>query len=341
MVKRGLKAEWLAIATFAVACGGRSTTDLTHGDGGSAARGGAMSTGATGGATLGAGGGQVEGGTGGVSSGATSGSGAAKASCYYAGTYYAEGDSYPAGDGCNYCTCTTKGSACGSSSCGGMSATGGSGGASASCDAIRSKWFALYTQAERCTPGPGACDALVSDPVCRCKSYVSSSVELDALLSDWDQRLCSEFPVACPACQPLGMYHYCDDTGTCVSSDTPPAGGTAGVSGVGGAGGVAGASGFTAGGLGGAGALAGAAGSTTGGLGGAGGPATGGLGGTAGGLGGDAGASSAGLSGGGFGGAAGTTSAGGYAGMTALDLSRCRGRRRSLNNPGRLPGADP
>ncbi len=343
-------------AALVVACGGRSTTNLENGDGASA-RGGSLSTGGSGGTTKGTGGDDFDGGTGGLSSGVTGGSGGTKGSCYYAGTYYAYGDTYAAGDGCNYCTCTSTGSDCGSSPCGGVStATGGTAGSSsdcvhdgvshmvgdawveddcthcacttsgvacstedcgslASCSDILKQWNAAYNAAAKCTPGPGACNALVTNPQCRCQSYVSTSVELDPLLWSWDNQLCSQNFFSCPLCPPLGMYHYCDDSGQCVSSDAPEAGGAGGMGGSGGATGLAGMAGFSTGGL------AGAGGVATGGLGGAGGAATGGLSGaagvTTGGLGGADGAATGGLAGA-SGGLAGSLAAGagGSAGAT-------------------------
>lgn len=343
-MKLGVRSEFLLTAALAVACGGRSTTDVEKGSG---ARGGSVSTG---GSTTGAGGsgtvttggsGTVTtGGTGVVTTGGTGAVGAggtANVICYYAGTYYSYGDSYPAGDGCNYCTCTLGGSNCGSNSCGGVvTATGGSAGVgqgcvydgalyalgamflepdgctecqctatgvacsatgcgtAASCDDILSKYDAAFTRAQKCTPGTGTCDVLVTTPLCRCETYVSSSAELDPLLTAWDDQLCSQRPTTCPLCGPVGSYHYCDNTGTCVSSDTPP-GGASGMGGLGGAAGLAGMAGFATAGFGGVGGFA------------------------AGGLGGAASVSSAGFANGGFSGDAGGFANGGFSGGAAFD----------------------
>ena len=305
LVKIGVSFKSAMVTLLLGACGGRSTTDLTNGNGGTGAHGGSVSTGGTGGTTS-VGGGHVEGGTGGVSSGATSGSGGTGDTCYYAGTYYVVGDSYPADDGCNYCTCTPSGSVCGSTPCtgGASSSTGGTaGGVGASCDDVLSKWSAAYTRAQKCTPGMDSCSSLVANPRCGCQSYVTNSIELDQLVGIWDDERCSDFPVSCPLCVPVGKYHYCGDSGTCVSSDTAPTGGASGMGGLGGAAGLGGMAGFTTGGL------AGAGGVATGGLAGAGGVATGGLGG-------NAGANSGGLAGG----AGSATVSGGFAGSLAAGV---------------------
>lgn len=339
---------------LAVACGGRSTTEPADHDG-AGAHGGSSSDGGahavtgppdTGGSTTTGGtggGGTGGGGTGGGGTGATGGSGA----CYYGGSFHAVGDTYPAGDGCNDCTCTPGGSFCDSNACtgGATSSTGGTSSAgcpydsvtypvgatfpatdgcntcsctaagpipvctmvdcsATACSNLEQNFQTALDDALKCTPFVDSCDELVALIPCNCQTYVRDASALGPVESAWAMEMCSsKLPSSCPFCPAAGRYHYCDTTGTCVSTDVPPAGGAAGMGGSSGDGAFGGAAGFATAGLGGVGGF------ETGGLGGGAGVEVGGFSGA--GLGGFAGAVT---SSGGFGGAGAGT--GGSSGET-------------------------
>jgi hypothetical protein len=316
-----------AIALVVGACGGRSTREESDGSGAQGGTGGSGSSvggttsnvGGTGtGATSftgGTGATSFTGGTGNIGAGGNGTGGVGiEPDCYYGGVYYLPGSTYPAGDGCNTCTCTDMGSDCTLVAC-----------TMDVCTAIAQAFSDAMTRALTCTGGSDDCGYVITTIGCGCSTYVSDPTEVEKLHAAWNTAGCYDtVPLECPACLPIPTYHYCGENGMCGGSDTPPFGGAGGSgSSVGGSAGSGGSAGIGVGGF-------GAGGFAAGGLGGAAGTvAVGGFGGTAGvfaagGFAGFAGSfTTGGLSGtagvvdtGGFSGTAGmsSTSLGGYAG---------------------------
>jgi hypothetical protein len=217
--------------------GGGHAGDVGTANGGSSGHGGTGGTGgkagttALGGSGAGAlGGSDTGGGTGTGASGeagalpATGGDGPiASHTCIYAGTSYNLGDTYPAGDGCNTCTCTLAGTNCDSVHC-----------YNATCDRIEQEYEQAVAKALTCTPDtPNACGYLVSTALlCGCPVYASDWTELDIIGSKWANNDCNPTdPVLCAPCPVVPAHGVCMADGQCAGTDALPGTGGAGAAG--------------------------------------------------------------------------------------------------------------
>jgi hypothetical protein len=230
------------------ACGGRSADDdaagtagfrFIEGTGGST--GGTATGGAGIGGSTGSGAAPAVGGTGAGGKGPTGGAGTAAANsgvgggvtrgCYYGGTDHTLGSIYPAGDGCNSCTCTVKGSNCGSAVC-----------INPTCSNIEKKYEQAVLIARSCMPNQttNACVYVVPAKLrCDCYTYVTDQTGLSSIEDEWQAAGCNDSTSgSCPLCPELGTVSFCGSDGTCASSFVMSSGGGAGLGGEAGAAGA-------------------------------------------------------------------------------------------------------
>lgn len=160
-------ALWLAAA----ACGGKSEREDAEGAG---AAGGSGASGGSGGSD---------------GSGATGGSGGATG-CTHDGVFYELGASFPAGDGCNTCTCQAGGGvACTRTAC-------------PTCSLLPELYANALAEAQRCDPRLRVVQCTVQVPsglACGCPTYVNHDAELLRLQGEWEAQGCS-LPILCGAC---------------------------------------------------------------------------------------------------------------------------------------------
>jgi hypothetical protein len=189
---------WGLVAAVS-ACGGASVRD-GDGDG-----------------TAGSGAGSTASGRGGAGSGATSGSGASSsagtgtssAGCEWNGDRYAVGASFPAGDGCNSCTCSASGVSCTEADC-------------VQCDDLAVTYGEAIDEARSCDPNdPSACsETIVAGLQCPCDSFVNPE-HADAIAlagqiaGEYKAHGCAE-PVLCEPCLPP-ISAYCSEEGRCAN----------------------------------------------------------------------------------------------------------------------------
>jgi hypothetical protein len=144
-----------------------------------------------------------DGGTAGAGGGSGNGSG-----CEYNGVVYAAGDSFPAEDGCNTCSCDDGTLGCTEIACN-------------SCDSIEQRWSAALQRAKSCDPSdPNSCTAtaLVGLP-CACDTFVNpaqdqATAELVLAQAEFQAAACFG-PVACEPCLPPASG-LCLHSGQCV-----------------------------------------------------------------------------------------------------------------------------
>ena len=148
---------------------------------------------------------------------ATGGSGSAR-SCEYAGTVYANGQSFPAGDHCNGCVCRNGSVSCTAVSCPPEDL----------CGDLALEYDAMLATARDCSPpaaGSGHCvpGALSSLP-CGCPTTVDSRFdvrELDTIVAAYRAHGCGE-DIECEACPDVEPTGYCSAEGVCVDARAAP-----------------------------------------------------------------------------------------------------------------------
>jgi hypothetical protein len=130
--------------------------------------------------------------------------------CTYEGMAYQVGDEFPAGDGCNTCSCEQGGNV----SCTLI-------GCSNSCDDIADQSFAAVEAAGACDPlAAGQCTQLVAGALdCGCPTYVNAEnteaiAELADLHEQYANLACGPSPCDCAA----PTSGYCASNGQCVDS---------------------------------------------------------------------------------------------------------------------------
>jgi hypothetical protein len=147
--------------------------------------------------------------SGGSGQGGNAGRGGAGGGCSYNGMHYAEGESFPAGDGCNTCSCDASGSVgCTEIGCD-------------SCVSLESEYVAAYGEAKSCDPmlSVEQCTALVfAGLVCGCETFfnknkVDAIANVSALKEKYDGAGCGK-PVLCEQCQPP-KQGFCSSDGVC------------------------------------------------------------------------------------------------------------------------------
>ncbi|HVJ18289.1 MAG TPA: hypothetical protein VM686_22875 [Polyangiaceae bacterium] len=207
-LERAFSIAALACGTWcAVACGGsfHGNDDDVGGSGGtagSAGRGGQAGSGGSGVAGSSAKGGTTSGGT---SSGGTGSGG----TCEWNGQIYEAGDTFPAGDGCNSCSCGPDGSVgCTLAICD-------------QCSESQAAYSAAFDEAKACDPmQPDPCSESVSvGLVCGCYSFFNPEhadaiARLVAAQQDYSALSCAG-DVQCEPCLPPTSAH-CSAEGVCV-----------------------------------------------------------------------------------------------------------------------------
>jgi len=200
-----------AIGVLVAACGGQSRS-MADDEPGTGATGGSDASGGVG-ASGGAGG---VGGTG-AGSGGTGGTVALPIGCIVDGVRYDVGETFPAGDTCNTCTCNAPETVvCTRTAC-------------QTCESIAATWSADLLDAKRCNPGLDfQCTNLVSSGLqCGCSTFVNWSDErLNYTQLQWVSMGCGE-GVTCGACPPAPVRGQCAAEGVmegfCVDVyDEPP-----------------------------------------------------------------------------------------------------------------------
>jgi hypothetical protein len=194
---------------------------------------------------------EADGGTssgGGSSFGGTSGTGG-NTDCYFEGRYYAYGESFPRGDGCNTCGCVREGAVtctlldcqrscvvngilyadgasfsveggCGTCACDGGDIIC----VSVPCPESRCDMlFAWYNErvmfgARRCDPSTVSCTILVNSTLpCGCKTFVSDDSDLEAWRDEWEFLDCGS-PTPCIPCPSPPNSAFCSPEGTCIDA---------------------------------------------------------------------------------------------------------------------------
>jgi hypothetical protein len=128
--------------------------------------------------------------------------------CEYDGTFYGDGDSFPANDGCNDCSCDDGSVLCTQIACN-------------SCEDIQDRWSAALADAKRCSPSDSnACSRVVSSGLtCRCDTFVdparAEGIAAMAAAQDEFQAASCAGPVACGPCLPPTSA-VCSSDNTCV-----------------------------------------------------------------------------------------------------------------------------
>jgi len=208
----GQLCAFAVIGGFVVACGGQSTSSgqdepgagATGGSGGSGGTG--DGSGGTGGGSGGTGGGSggSDGGSGGTSggsggSGGGSGGTVSNDGCSMDGVYYEVGETFPAGDGCNTCTCQGSGKiGCTRTAC-------------VTCESVSASFEDAMLEAKRCSAGLDIiqCTDLVSSGLnCGCPTYVNTSDPVESLQEQWTTLDCGG-DVTCGACPPTPTRGEC------------------------------------------------------------------------------------------------------------------------------------
>jgi len=166
----------------------------------------ALLTAACGGSALSGPGGEA--GAGSAGAGATSGTstgGASGVSCRYEGKAYAAGETFPASDGCNNCSCQSDGAVvCTTRACGNQ------------CPAVEADYAEALKRAKACDPSQsGQCTAVALDTLpCGCTTPVNAGnqkalAELESLKKQADAC-----PAVCAPCVPPGPG-TCTAAGSC------------------------------------------------------------------------------------------------------------------------------
>jgi hypothetical protein len=200
-------------ACLLAGCGGvfaGGDDDETGGQAGSGAEGGSQAGSAGRAGSSGKGGSGASAGTG---SGGSAGGG-----CEWDGNFYAPGDTFPAGDGCNSCTCGGDGSVgCTLLFCD-------------QCSAIETEYAAAIDEARACDPAQSdVCshEGMWSALPCGCPTFLNpAEVEAIALaeqaLDDYSAQSCGGTAFCAPCLTPTSAY--CSAQGLCVDVfDTPAA----------------------------------------------------------------------------------------------------------------------
>ena len=128
--------------------------------------------------------------------------------CEYDGSFYGDGDSFPANDGCNTCSCDDGAVSCTQIGC-------------SSCEDIQERWSTARAEAKKCTPSDGsACTTIVTSGLaCLCDTFVDPARD-DAIAAMWAaeqefQAATCSGPIACGPC-PLLTNPVCSPEGTCL-----------------------------------------------------------------------------------------------------------------------------
>jgi hypothetical protein len=119
---------------------------------------------------------------------------------------------FPAGDGCNTCTCQSGGSvACTRSACLG-------------CEQLPERFENAMLEAKRCDPRLRVVQCTVSTPltlVCGCPTYVNDDAELRQLAMEAQDQACFG-PVQCGACPEPPVAGRCSEDYACVDEYANP-----------------------------------------------------------------------------------------------------------------------
>jgi len=133
--------------------------------------------------------------------------------CTYDGKSYARGDTFPATDGCNSCSCDEAGLvACTQRGC-------------PSCESISATYGELMERAERCDPGqPNQCTLrVVAGLGCGCDTFLNpdafDEAEIRAAVAAYSANDCGG-DVLCGECNPA-VSARCSAEGRCVTDSDP------------------------------------------------------------------------------------------------------------------------
>ncbi|HEV8246558.1 MAG TPA: hypothetical protein VGP93_12355 [Polyangiaceae bacterium] len=140
---------------------------------------------------------------------ALAGGGGSASACLYEGTVHASGSSFPAGDGCNTCSCGPGGSV----SCTEIGCT--------SCQMLEGAFAAALDDAKRCDPTLSIeqCSETAPSPlVCSCDTFVNPAhadaiTQLDDARTEYTELACFG-EVFCEQCDPPTSA-YCSAQGRC------------------------------------------------------------------------------------------------------------------------------
>lgn len=134
--------------------------------------------------------------------------------CNFAGKLYQTGESFPAGDGCNTCTCQADGSiGCTLIGCPSNDA----------CQTLADQYVSFISSAAACTTNQDCSLRITGNLPCGCARWINPSHMMEiyqAQMVEDDYQTQCRTDVACAPCPPLQEPGYCVG-GTCVSEVLP------------------------------------------------------------------------------------------------------------------------
>jgi hypothetical protein len=130
-----------------------------------------------------------------------------RALCEYDGQFYDDGESFPASDGCNTCSCDDGAVGCTELGCN-------------PCPEIEQRWSSAWEEAKQCDPNePGGCSAkVIAGQPCACDTFVNPArsdaiVALEQAGNELQASTCFG-PVECEQCAPP-VTGVCTPDGVC------------------------------------------------------------------------------------------------------------------------------
>jgi len=185
----------LLLVLSAASCGGKSSS--SDGDGGNGSAGNPTT-------------GKPTAGNPSAGSSSSGGTGAKLGDCIFEGHFYLSGDSFPASDGCNSCSCYDSEISCTQLGC------------ISECSSLDSSYQGLLERAKICDPeAPNQCTKLVVGGLtCGCETFVNPAL----FSSDAAAQVAEQFAanscggVVCGPCPPPAPNGYCGPGGQCVDA---------------------------------------------------------------------------------------------------------------------------